>query len=107
MNSWCEFGFEIECNGWMFLLLISTFLTAIIFTFIIEIKLVNVKRMEAKKKKKEKDQLQELLNKLNDKIIDLANDHSGSEMLQVRKADFYYFKGMILSLQDKEKVDDK
>lgn len=53
------------------------------------------------------DELQKLLNAVNDKIIDLENDHSGSEMLQVRKADFHYFKGMILSLQDKEKVDDK
>ena len=59
------------------------------------------------KMQQKEDELQKLLNAVNDKIIELDNDHRGSEILQVRKADFHYFKGMILSLQDKEKVDDK
>ena len=106
MNEWCDFGFEIEMPAWLFLLLIMLFLSMVILWFILDLKLIKLRREEARRNKPKKD-LQKLLNAVNDKIIDLANDHSGSKMLQVRKADFHYFKGMILSLKDKEKVDDK
>ena len=100
---YCDFGFEIEMPARLFALLILFFIAMLVLWFILDLKLIKLRREEAKRNKPKEDDLQKLLNKLNDKIIDLANDHSGSEMLQVRKADFHYFKGMILGLMEERK----
>lgn len=55
---------------------------------------------ELEKEKSNKDELQELLNVVNDKIIDLSYSRKEHPELQIRLGDFHYFKGMIIGLMD-------
>ena len=103
MNEWCDFGFEIEMPAWLFLLLIILFLSAVILWFILDLKLIKLRREEANRSKPKKD-LQKLLNKLNDRIYDVAkyNATHNNPDAQERERTFIDVKYMILEIMDKE-----
>ena len=101
---YCDFGFEIEMPVWLFALLILFFIGMLVLWFIATIKSIKAYRERTNKNKPKKDEMQELLNTINDRIIDLeesiknykGKDLGTKEMLEERKRDFMYFKGMVV-----------
>ena len=107
---YCDFGFEMEMPAWLFLLLILFFIAMLVLWFILDLKLIKLRREEARRNKPKKD-LQKLLNKLNDNIYDIAkyNATHNNPDAQERERTFVDVKYMILEIMDKEEKegDDK
>lgn len=68
---YCDFGFEIEMPAWLFVLLILFFIAMLVLWFILDLKLIKLRREEAKRNKPKEDELQKLLNVVNNRIIHL------------------------------------
>lgn len=104
---YCDFGFEIEMPVWLLALLIIVLLTIAIFTFIIELKIVKLRREEASRNKPKEDELQKLLNIVNNRLIHLSESKIKDQTLYAMRGDFNSFKCMILALmKDREEQND-
>lgn len=96
----------IEMDWWVLLILCICALILSVLTFISQLKYRAIYRDIFKPKK---DELQELLNEINNKIIELeeANKQRQNESLEARKMAFVYVKGMILGAMHKNEIKEK
>ena len=100
----------LEIDLWVLILLLMVLTLVSVFSFIVGIKEIKAYK-EAHKPKKDKAQI--ILNKLNDKIIEMhcqLENYKGSDYTQSfkdRLQTFYYVKGMVETIiyeEDKEQI---